>query len=59
MNLALAIVFLWTGCALLYVAFHPLAVESGRGSPAEVLRGLQTKVANEGSAYAQAAPIMP
>jgi hypothetical protein len=50
MQLALAILFLWAGCALLYVAFHPLDLESLTGSPGDVLRMLQTKIANAGTA---------
>jgi hypothetical protein len=43
-NLALAIIFLWLGAALLVVAFHPL---TGTGaSPGAVVNELQAKVAN-------------
>lgn len=44
MNLALAIVFLWAGAALLYVAFHPLALESATGSPSDVIHSLQSSI---------------
>jgi hypothetical protein len=40
-DLALAIFFLWLGAALLFVAFHPLQVESGTG-PATILKDLQS-----------------
>ena len=47
MNLALAIVLLWLAAALFAVAFHPLSVEglTGAGSPGDIIRSLQTKVA--------------
>lgn len=51
MALALAIVFLWLGCALLFVAFHPLHLESAKGAPADVVHSLQTSIAQQGSAY--------
>lgn len=51
MALALAIVFLWLGCALLFVAFHPLHLESAKGAPGDVVHSLQTSIANQGSAY--------
>lgn len=51
MALALSILFLWIGCALLYVAFHPLRLESAKGAPADVIHSLQTSIANQGSAY--------
>jgi hypothetical protein len=52
MPLALAIVFLWAGCALLFVAFHPLKLESAKGAPGDVIHSLQTSIADQGSAYA-------
>lgn len=52
MALALAIVFLWLGCALLFVAFHPLHLESGKGAPADVIHSLQSSIQDQGSAYA-------
>lgn len=54
MNLALAIIFLWLGCALLFVAFHPLQVEGGVSGPRTILRSLQAAVSGQGSAYDQA-----
>lgn len=51
MNLALAIVCLWLGGALLFVAFHPLKVESGESGPHQVLHSLQAAVAGKDSAY--------
>lgn len=45
MNLALAIVFLWAGAALLFVAFHPLRIEAGESGPHQVLHSLQSSVA--------------
>jgi hypothetical protein len=50
-NLALAIVFLWLGCALLAVAFHPLTLESAKGGPRDVWHALQAKIAAQNSAY--------
>jgi hypothetical protein len=50
-NLALAIVCLWAGGALLFVAFHPLQVEQGSAGPHQVLQSLQATVANKNSAY--------
>jgi hypothetical protein len=50
-NLALAIVFLWLGCALFVVAFHPLTLESAKGAPHDVLHALQAKIAAQNSAY--------
>lgn len=44
MNLALAILFLWLGCALMYVAFHPLKVESSKGGVADIFKSLQTTI---------------
>lgn len=49
MNLALAIIFLWVGCALLYVAFHPM--ESAQGKPSDVLHSLQSVITDRQSAY--------
>lgn len=51
MNLALAILFLWLGCALLTVAFHPLG-DNAAGSPQGVVATLQGKVKQAGSAQA-------
>lgn len=51
MQLALAIVFLWIGCALLIVAFHPLPIESGSGAPGDIMHALQSKAAATNSAY--------
>lgn len=51
MNLALAIVCLWAGGALLFVAFHPLQIESGSSGPHQVLHSLQSSVASRSSAY--------
>jgi hypothetical protein len=49
MNLALAIVFLWLGCALLFVAFHPLG-DNATGSPQGVFTTLQGKIKQAGTA---------
>lgn len=43
MNLALAIIFLWLGAAMLTVAFHPLSAGTST-SPAGVVDELQTKI---------------
>lgn len=51
MALALGILFLWVGCALLFVAFHPLKLESAAGAPGDVIHSLQTSIADQGSAY--------
>lgn len=51
MNLALAIVFLWMGCALLTVAFHPLG-DGAAGSPQGVFTTLQQKITETQSAQA-------
>lgn len=51
MSLALAIVLLWAGAALLFVAFHPLHLESAKGAPSDVLHSLQSSIADRGSAY--------
>lgn len=47
MNLALAILFFWLGCALFYVAFHPLKIESSKGGVADIFKSLQTTVAEQ------------
>jgi hypothetical protein len=52
MALALAILFLWLGAALLFVAFHPLKLESLHNAPSDVVHSLQTSIADQGSAYA-------
>jgi len=44
MNLALTILFLWIGMALLFIAFHPLSLETSKGSPGDVLRALQNSI---------------
>lgn len=49
MNLALAIVFFWIGCALLAVAFHPLS--GSVGGPQDVFTTLQKRVGAQNSAY--------
>lgn len=51
MNLALTILFLWLGCALLYVAFHPLALETAAGGPQDVIHSIQSSLAKNDSAY--------
>jgi hypothetical protein len=52
MNLALAILFLWLGAALLFVAFHPLSLESAKGAPGDVIKSIRTAVQKEDNAYA-------
>lgn len=52
MALALSILFLWLGAALLFVAFHPLHLESAKGAPGDVIHSLQSSIADQGSAYA-------
>lgn len=54
MNLALTILFLWLGLALLFIAFHPLSLETSKGSPSDVLRALQNSIGgvNPGSTSA-------
>lgn len=52
MNLALAIVFLWLGAALLTVAFHPVNVYSDHGSAGDAVRNLSDRIGQAGSAYA-------
>lgn len=54
MNLALAIIFLWTGCALLTVAFHPLGDNAVSG-PQGVFTTLHGKIAQQSSARTSAA----
>lgn len=57
--MALAIVFLWIGCALLTIAFHPLG-DNAVGSPAGIFQTLQGKINQQSSAYAgQSAPAGP
>lgn len=51
MNLALAIVCLWVGAALMFVAFHPLKVEAGQSGPHQVVQSLQAAIATKSSAY--------
>jgi len=51
MNLALSILFLWLGAALLYVAFHQLSLETAKGAPEDVIKSLQSKIAAQDSAY--------
>lgn len=48
MNLALAILFLWLGAALLFVAFHPM--ESG-ATPSAATESLAGHMANVTNAY--------
>lgn len=51
MNLALAIVFLWIGSALLFVAFHQLTLETAKGAPADVIKSIRVAMQNQGNAY--------
>lgn len=45
MDLALAIIFLWLGAALLFVAFHGLKdLESGADKPGGVIAELQGNI---------------
>lgn len=44
MDLALAIIFLWLGAALLFVAFHPLSGESGSDTPGGVIKSIQADI---------------
>lgn len=44
MRLALAILFLWLGGALLFVAFHPLGGDSLTGTPGDALISLRSAV---------------
>lgn len=46
MALALSILFLWLGVALLFVAFHPLGGDNLTGKPADALTSLQTAIRN-------------
>ncbi len=46
MLLALAILFLWLGAALLYVAFHPLGGDNLIGKPGDALTSLKAAAAN-------------
>ncbi len=57
MSLALAILFLWLGAALLWVAFtgmskSPQKSESLAGQPSDVVTTLHTGIMAQGSAYA-------
>ncbi len=49
MTLALAIVFLWIGVALLYVAFHPISTDVR--TPGDMLDQLRTDMQSQDSAY--------
>lgn len=51
MNLAFAIVFLWLGGALLFVAFHPLSLESSKGVPGDVVDSLRSSIEKGKNAY--------
>ena len=44
MRLALAILFLWLGGALLFVAFHPLGGDNLSGTPGDALISLRSAV---------------
>ena len=55
MNLALAIIFFWLGGACLYVAFHPLALESAHGAPGDVIKSLRTEMQKHPNAYTASA----
>jgi len=46
--LALAILFLWLGSALLFVAFHPLGGDDLKGKPGDVVTSLQASITNAG-----------
>lgn len=59
MNLALSIVALWLGAALLIVAFHQLPLQNASGGPADVIRALQSHVAAVGNASDYANPPAP
>lgn len=53
MNLALAIIFLWLGAALMFVAFHGIKdVEHAVGAPADVLAELRSAAQKNPNAYA-------
>lgn len=52
MNLALAIIFLWLGAALLFVAFHGLKdVESALGAPSDVFAEIRSAAQKNANAY--------
>lgn len=51
----MAIFFLWLGCALMYVAFHPLQVEGSADGPRSILRSLQAAISGQDSAFGAAA----
>ena len=51
MEFALALIFLWIGGTLLYVAFHQLDLESAKGSPADVISSVRTSISQQGSAW--------
>jgi hypothetical protein len=46
--LALAILFLWLGAALLFVAFHPLGGDDLTGKPGDVITSLQAGINKAG-----------
>ncbi|MFL6116741.1 MAG: hypothetical protein ACJ786_36105 [Catenulispora sp.] len=48
MLLALAIVFLWMGGALLFVAFHPLGGEDLSGKPSDAVQSIKSAIDNVG-----------
>jgi hypothetical protein len=50
-NLALAIIFFWLGAALMFVAFHPLSLESATGAPGDIVKSLRTEMQKSGNAY--------
>lgn len=45
--LALSILFLWLGCALLFVAFHPLGGDSLTGKPSDVISSIKSSIAKQ------------
>lgn len=51
MDLALSILFLWIGAALLFVAFHQLSLETGKGSPGDVFKSLRAGMTGATNAY--------
>jgi hypothetical protein len=51
MRTALVIALLWAGAALLFVAFHPLAVEGGTGKASDAIHSMQADLAKQNSAY--------
>lgn len=51
MTLALAIFFLWGGAALLFIAFHPLNLQTAHGAPSDVLGTLRVSMEHKGNAY--------